>query len=124
MSRRQIARRRAKLTALRDAGTAYPNDFRRSAFAQELHREYTDTDGDSLDSEQHVVAVAGRLMTRRVMGKASFAHLRDSSGEIQLYAKRDDVGEGAYGGLQKLGSRGHSLCQRCFVQNTYRRALS
>ena len=92
----QIARRRAKLSELRESGVAFPNDFRRTAFAKDLHQRYAESDAESLETEGPNVAVAGRLMTRRVMGKASFAHLRDSSDQIQLYVRRDAVGDEAY----------------------------
>ena len=92
----QIARRRAKLNELRQSGVAFPNDFRRTAFANELHQRFAATDAETLVVENQIVAVAGRLMTRRIMGKASFAHLRDGSDEIQLYVRREDVGDEAY----------------------------
>ena len=92
----QIAQRQAKLAELRAQGSAFPNDFRRDSLAGELHREHDDRSTDALDSNPVRVAVAGRLMTRRLMGKASFAHLQDMSGRIQLYVRRDDLPEGRY----------------------------
>ncbi|MEN8106456.1 MAG: lysine--tRNA ligase [Pseudomonadota bacterium] len=91
-----IARRREKLNALREAGNAFPNDFRRDAIAGELHAEYDDRDNDVLESEPIRVKVAGRLMAKRVMGKASFAQLQDMSGRIQLFLQRDALPEGVY----------------------------
>lgn len=91
-----IAQRRAKLAALREAGNAFPNDFRRNVMAGELHAEYEDKDKEALDAEPVRVAVAGRIMTRRIMGKASFAHIQDMSGKIQLYVARDLLPEGVY----------------------------
>ncbi len=91
-----IAQRRAKLTALREQGNAYPNDFRRDALAAGIHSEYGQRDNDSLEAEPVRVRVAGRMMSRRIMGKASFAHLQDMSGRIQLYIKRDELPEGVY----------------------------
>jgi len=96
----QIARRRVKLSELRESGVAFPNDFRRSAFAKDLHEQSAQVDAETLEAQAQEVAVAGRLMTRRVMGKASFAHLRDGSGEIQLYVRRDVVGEETYGAFK------------------------
>ena len=96
----QIARRRVKLSELRESGVAFPNDFRRSALANDLHEQCAQVDAETLEAQAQEVAVAGRLMTRRVMGKASFAHLRDGSGEIQLYVRRDVVGEEAYGAFK------------------------
>jgi len=94
----QIAQRRTKLSALRTDGdgVAFPNDFRRDVMAGELHAKYNDVDGDKLDAEAIRVSVAGRMMTRRVMGKASFANVQDMSGQIQLYVTRDTLAEGFY----------------------------
>ena len=91
-----IAQRRAKLAELREQGPAFPNDFRRNVVAGELHAEYGDRDGEALEAEGIRVRVAGRLMSRRVMGKASFAHLQDMSGRIQLFVQRDALAEGEY----------------------------
>lgn len=92
----QIAQRQAKLTELRRQGRAYPNDFRRDSLAGDVRREHGHRSSDALESEPVRVTVAGRLMTRRVMGKASFLHLQDMSGRIQLYVRRDDLPEGRY----------------------------
>jgi lysyl-tRNA synthetase class 2 len=94
--RDQIAQRRSKLAALREAGNPYPNDFRRDAVADELHTRYDGKSEAELEQAQPSAAVAGRLMTRRVMGKASFAHVQDMSGRIQIYVRRQDVGDEAY----------------------------
>ena len=80
-----IAERRAKLAALRAKGIAYPNNFQRDHLAGDLHEAYEDHDRDRLDLNPVVVKIAGRIMLKRVMGKASFAQLQDSSGTIQLY---------------------------------------
>ena len=87
----QIALRRAKLQQLRDRGEAFPVDFRRNVVAGELHAEYGDHNQGRLEAEPHRVRVAGRMMRRRVMGKASFIHLQDMSGQIQLYVQRDVI---------------------------------
>jgi len=91
-----IALRRAKLLALRERGIPFPNDFRRNVIAGELHAEYGDKDNTMLEANPVRVRVAGRMMAMRVMGKASFAHLQDMSGRIQLYVQRDAVGEVHY----------------------------
>ena len=96
-----IAQRREKLRELRAAGDAFPNDFRRTALAAELHAAHGDTDEAGLEAAPVRVAVAGRLMSRRVMGKASFAHLQDMSGRIQLFIQRDALPEGAYQAFKK-----------------------
>jgi lysyl-tRNA synthetase class 2 len=92
----QIAQRKAKLAALREQGGAFPTDFRRNVVAGELHAEYGDKTAEALEAQPRRVRVAGRMMTRRIMGKASFAHLQDMSGKIQVYVQRDGIGEPAY----------------------------
>ena len=91
-----ITQRRKQLDALRESGRAYPNDFRRDSLADELHQTHAESDKETLESVGIRVNVAGRMMTRRVMGKASFAHIQDMSGQIQLYVRRDDLPEGLY----------------------------
>jgi lysyl-tRNA synthetase class 2 len=91
-----IAQRREKLNALREAGNAFPNDFRRDAVAGELHAEYAGKDNDVLEAKPIRVRVAGRLMAKRIMGKASFAQLQDMSGRIQLFLQRDTLEDGVY----------------------------
>ena len=97
----QSAQRRAKLAALREQGNPYPNDFRRSHWASELLAEYAERDSESLEAEAIRVAVVGRMMSQRIMGKASFAHIQDGSGRLQLYVRRDDLGEGVYAEFKK-----------------------
>jgi lysyl-tRNA synthetase class 2 len=89
-----IAERRAKLERLRERGPAYPNDFRRDATAEELHLAYGDRTAEWLDAHPTRVTVAGRMMFKRVMGKASFAKLGDRSGLIQLFLQQDALGSG------------------------------
>jgi len=91
-----IAQRRAKLDALRSTGNAFPNDFRRNSVAGELHAEYDAKENDVLEADPVRVSVAGRLMAKRVMGKASFVQLQDMSGRIQLFLQRDSLPEGVY----------------------------
>jgi lysyl-tRNA synthetase, class II len=91
-----VAERRAKLKALREKGAAFPNDFQRTHLAGELHAAHGEKANEVLEPEHIEVAVAGRMMLKRVMGKASFATLQDMSGRIQLYVTRDDVGEAVY----------------------------
>jgi lysyl-tRNA synthetase class 2 len=97
----QIAQRRAKLTALRDQGNPFPNDFRRNIMAGELHAHYDESDGETLEAQPVRARVAGRLMSKRVMGKASFAHVQDMSGSIQLFVQRDALAEGVYADFKK-----------------------
>ena len=91
-----IAQRRAKLAALREQGVAFPTDFRRNVMAGELHAEYGDKDNAYFEANPRRVSVAGRMMAKRVMGKASFAQLLDMSGRIQVFVQRDALPEGAY----------------------------
>ncbi|MEO8740597.1 MAG: lysine--tRNA ligase [Casimicrobiaceae bacterium] len=91
-----IAERRAKLHALRKRGQAYPNDFRRDALAGSLHEAHDTKTHDELDAAHMSVAVAGRMLLKRVMGKASFATVQDLSGRIQLYITTDALGADAH----------------------------
>jgi lysyl-tRNA synthetase class 2 len=88
-----IAERRAKLARQRDAGIAYPNDFRRDALAADLHATFGARSNEALEAQPVRVRVAGRMMFKRVMGKASFAKLQDASGQIQLYLQSNVLGE-------------------------------
>jgi lysyl-tRNA synthetase class 2 len=91
-----IAERRAKLSALRGQGVAFPNDFRRSDFARDLQDQYEDAGrwtGEALEAEGRRVAVAGRLMAKRVMGKAAFAQIQDMTGGVQLFLQSTALGE-------------------------------
>ena len=96
-----IALRRAKLTELREAGIAFPNDFRRQAFADTLHQAYGSQSKEQLAQEPVQTSVAGRIMLRRAMGKASFITLQDMTGRIQAYIRQNDVGESAYAEFKK-----------------------
>ncbi len=88
-----IAERRAKLTALRAKGIAFPNDFQREHLADALHTGYGELGNEQLEANPVTVSVAGRMMLKRVMGKASFATLQDMSGRIQLFISVNDSGE-------------------------------
>jgi len=92
----QIAQRREKLARLRAETIAFPVDFRRNVIAGELHAEYGEMDPAELDTRNVRCKVAGRLMSRRIMGKASFAHIQDMSGKIQLFVQRDSLEEDVY----------------------------
>lgn len=92
----ELQSRREKLAALRENGIAFPNDFRRDTTSDKLHAAYGDKDNEELEALGVEVTVAGRMMTRRIMGKASFVTLQDVGGRIQLYVARDDLAEGVY----------------------------
>ncbi len=91
-----IAQRREHLEQLRQAGVAYRNDFKRDTLAAEIHENYGNKTKEELEEKKIQVAVAGRMMSRRVMGKASFAHIKDMSGQVQIFVRKDDVGEDTY----------------------------
>src|SRR5579864_9053757 len=103
-----IAERRAKLAHLRASiarptgnagggggGSAYPNDYRRDALAGQLHAAFGERSGEWLEANPTHVSVGGRLMFKRVMGKASFGKIADRTGQIQLYLQQETLG-GAY----------------------------
>jgi len=91
-----IAARREKLERLRQAGQAYPNTFRRDTLAADLHGLYGGCDADALAASTQVHQLAGRIMAKRVMGKASFAQIQDMSGRVQLFIQTDAVGAERY----------------------------
>lgn len=88
-----MAERRAKLTAIREAGIAFPNDFDRGNMAGDLHTKFASCSAEELTEKHIEVAVAGRMMLKRVMGKSSFATIQDMSGRIQLFISAKDAGE-------------------------------
>ena len=90
---RLIAERRAKLAVLRTQGIAFPNDFRRDDLAAPLQERYGDKDAAWFEANPVPVTVAGRMMAKRVMGKASFATISDRSGRIQLFLQSAALGE-------------------------------
>ncbi|PQQ35731.1 lysine--tRNA ligase [Photorhabdus luminescens] len=109
----ELQTRREKLAALRENGIAFPNDFRRENISEDLHVKYDDKTQEELEALNIDVTVGGRMMTRRIMGKASFVTLQDMGGRIQLYVARDDLPEGIYNEQFKkwdlgdiLGARG------------------
>ena len=93
---RLIAERRGKLNELREAGQAYPNDFRKNNTSGSLIERFADSDADELAQIEEVFAVAGRMMAKRVMGKIAFVRLQDRNGSIQLMIQRDNLPEGVF----------------------------
>jgi len=94
-----IALRREKLGKLRESGIAFPNHFRPDSLAGEIKARFGDLDKpqiDAIDDSQRTVTIAGRMMTRRNMGKTTFAHIQDVTGQIQIFVARDDLAEGFY----------------------------
>ena len=101
-----IAERREKLKSLREAqqqgkGVAFPNDFKPAHRAAALIAAHGDKEAEALEAEAAQVSVAGRMMLKRVMGKASFATIQDATGRIQAYITRDAVGEEIYADFKK-----------------------
>ena len=87
-----VDERREKLKALRGAGPAFPNDFRREHLAGDLQASHGNKTKEALEKAVIAVKVAGRMMLKRVMGKASFATLQDGAGRIQAYITQDVPG--------------------------------
>ncbi|MET0542929.1 MAG: lysine--tRNA ligase, partial [Variovorax sp.] len=102
-----ITERRDKLALLRAAqaegrGVAFPNDFKPGHRAAALTASFGSVDAEPLEAQAVAVSVAGRMMLKRVMGKASFATVQDATGRIQLYVTRDAIGEEAYADFKRL----------------------
>ena len=100
-----IAERREKLKSIRQRqadgkGVAFPNDFKPADHAQTLLAEHASHSTEELAALQRHVRIAGRMMLKRVMGKASFATLQDSSARIQVYIKAEEVGPDIYEGFK------------------------
>ncbi|MGI5308572.1 lysine--tRNA ligase [Rheinheimera sp. WS51] len=109
-----IAERKQKLAALREQGNPFPNDFRRDSTSDQLLAKYADYSKEQLEQEKITVSLGGRIMTRRIMGKASFVTIADMGGKIQLYVARDSLPEGVYNDQFKkwdlgdiIGATGH-----------------
>ncbi|HHW7569259.1 TPA: lysine--tRNA ligase [Mannheimia haemolytica] len=92
----EMLARREKLNKIREQGNAFPNTFRRDALAKDLHAQYDAVEGETLKEQNIQVKVAGRVMLKRVMGKASFFTIQDVSGAIQLYVARDNLSDNVY----------------------------
>jgi lysyl-tRNA synthetase class 2 len=93
---RLVAERRAKLHELKEAGQAFPNDFRPTTTAAELAARFGEQDNEALERVDQDFAVAGRMMAKRVMGKIAFVRLQDGSGSIQLVVQRDNLPDGVF----------------------------
>jgi lysyl-tRNA synthetase class 2 len=98
-----LAERRDKLAQLRRATPVpFPNDFKPRDHAADLQHRHGQSPNEELDAQGVAVAVAGRLMLKRLMGKASFATLQDGSGRIQLFVSKDGLGDEAYDAFKRL----------------------
>ncbi len=113
-----IAERREKLSAMRTrqaqgGPVAFPNDFKPAHHADALHTAHGGKDAETLLAEKHTVRIAGRMVLKRVMGKASFATLQDSTGRMQVYVKGEEIGADVYEDFKHwdlgdiVGAEGH-----------------
>jgi lysyl-tRNA synthetase class 2 len=113
-----IAERREKLSAMRTrqalgGPVAFPNDFKPAHHADALHTAHGGKDAETLLAEKHTVRIAGRMVLKRVMGKASFATLQDSTGRMQVYVKGEEIGTDIYADFKHwdlgdiVGAEGH-----------------
>ena len=111
--------RREKLARLRAEGNAFPNSFRPTARAADLHAEFDALDKEAIAARDVTVTIAGRIMLRRVMGKASFVTIQDASGRIQAYLRRDALDE-AYKRFTELADIGDivGISGKLFRTNT------
>ncbi|MDB4037458.1 lysine--tRNA ligase [Candidatus Thioglobus sp.] len=91
-----IAERKSKLALLRESGNPFINDFKPQNLARSIHEKFDSFSNEDLQEVGEFVTVAGRLMLKRIMGKASFVQLQDTSGQIQLFVTRDELEEGFY----------------------------
>ena len=122
--RNVIESRRAKHRQWLAAGGSYANGFRREAEAGALQADFADRDKAALEAEPELTAVAGRVMLRRVMGKASFVTLQDVSGRIQCYLTRDDLGAEVYDEVKSLWDIGDIVGVRGRLMRTNRGELT
>jgi lysyl-tRNA synthetase class 2 len=97
-----VAQRREKLAAIREAGPAFPNDFRPDSLAGELLEEHQHRSKEYFETTDIPVTMAGRMMAKRVMGKASFAHVQDVTGKLQVFVQKALVGDEAYDEFKHL----------------------
>jgi lysyl-tRNA synthetase class 2 len=99
----QVEVRKQKLAKLRDGGQiVYPNDFKPSHPVAEVFAKAASLSDEELHANSMNVAVAGRIMAIRRMGKASFFHIQDRRGRLQIYARKDKLGDDGYGLFQTL----------------------
>ena len=91
-----VTERKSKLATLRELGNPFVNDFQPKDFAKDVSASYGQLSKEELDEKTVEVSMAGRMMLKRVMGKASFAHIQDSSAQIQLFVTRDELPEDFY----------------------------
>ena len=86
-----IAERKSKLASLRESGNPYVNDFTPLNLASKIHAQFDSKMNEELQEISESVTISGRIMLKRIMGKASFVQLQDTSGQIQLFVTRDEL---------------------------------
>lgn len=96
-----LAQRRAKLAKLRHQGNPYPNDFRRDTLIADIVTQYAKDDAETLMQQAKKVCIAGRILAKRLMGKASFLDIQDMSGRLQVYLRSQDLPAGSYEETQR-----------------------
>ncbi|MGI4815927.1 MAG: OB-fold nucleic acid binding domain-containing protein, partial [Janthinobacterium lividum] len=96
-----LRERRQKLEAMRADGPAYPNDFRPDTHAAALRAQYGEADKEALEAQPVPVRIAGRMILKRVMGRASFATIQDDGAAIQLFITPADAGDASYEAFKK-----------------------
>ena len=119
-----IANRKAKMDGWRADTGIYPNDFRRQDLAEDLHQRARDFDKPQLLEEAIETAIAGRIMLRRVMGKASFLTIQDSSGQMQCYLTKNDLAEEVYEAFNKYWEMGDIVGIRGILMRTNKGELT
>lgn len=119
-----IRQRREKLDAWRENTQAYPNTFKPEDLAKDLFAKYGDIDKEALEEQAIEVSVAGRMMSRRIMGKASFAHLQDRTDRMQVYVTRDTLPEGFYNEVFKKWDIGDIVAAKGVLFKTNKGELS
>ncbi len=119
-----IEERRAKLNELRAQGNPFPNDFRRENLAGDLHAFHDAKSQEDLETVGLSVAVAGRMVLKRVMGKVSFATIQDMSGRIQLFIATDSAGPAVHEHFKKQFDLGDIVGARGWLFKTKAGELS
>ena len=119
-----LANRKAKMEGWRADTRIYPNDFRRQDLAVDLHQRAKDFDKPQLVEEGIETAIAGRIMLRRVMGKASFLTIQDSSGQMQCYLTKNELSEDVYDAFNKYWEMGDIVGIRGVLMRTNKGELT
>lgn len=122
--RNEVSVRRSKLARLREHGDVFPNDWQRTHVANDLHQQFQDATKQQLEQDSHEVSVAGRVVLRRELGRASFVSLRDMSGSIQCYLRSDTLSEEEYTLFKDLTDLGDIVGVRGTMMRTNKGELT